>query len=475
VAAQILSYLALLDLGVVALLPRETAYLTGRSDGEPLQRTLPALVGRTGVIVLAQLPVVLAAAVAVLVFLPADWQPLRWPLAVVLLVFACAFPLRLFPAMLQGLQELPFLGRVQLLAWAASTVLLVALLLAGAGLYALALSAAFAQLAPVGAAWLRVRRQHHDLLPDRLRLGDRAAARAQLASSVWVSVAQIAQVLLYGTDLVIVAMVFGPAAVVPYSCTGKLVTVLANQPQLLTAAAGPALSELKAAGDRDRLFRVSSTLALATMVASGAVFCAILAINGGFVVWWVGAEQFAGIGLTILFLLNMLARHLNMTVVYTLFCFGYERRTSLVALLDGVTTIALALVLVRASGPAGALLGLTASATLVALPINLHALSREVGVPVLGFAAVLWPWAWRFAAVAAAAGILLARAVPPRFFPLAGAGSLVLLVYAAVMWPVVLRGPLGGYTRPILAAGLARIWNLRPGSRREDRARVEQP
>ena len=60
---------------------------------------------------------------------------------------------------------------------------------------------------------------------------------------VWISVSQIAQVLLNGTDLLIIAGLLGPTAVVPYACTGKLVSLLANQAQLFMQMALPALSE----------------------------------------------------------------------------------------------------------------------------------------------------------------------------------------------------------------------------------------
>ena len=57
-----------------------------------------------------------------------------------------------------------------------------------------------------------------------------------LGRSAWVSLAQIAQVFLNGTDVLIIGKLLGPAAVVPYSCTSKLVTVLANHRGARSAA-----------------------------------------------------------------------------------------------------------------------------------------------------------------------------------------------------------------------------------------------
>ena len=122
-----------------------------------------------------------------------------------------------------------------------------------------------------------------------------------LTRAFWVSVSQIAQVLLYSTDVLIVAWIFGPVTVVPYACTQKLIAVLANQPQILTQTAAPALSELRMGASQTKLFSVTSSLSLALMLGSGAVLVVVLAINRAFVSWWVGPDQYGGAVLTALF------------------------------------------------------------------------------------------------------------------------------------------------------------------------------
>jgi len=75
VGMQLLAYLALTDLGVVALLPREVAYATGRGQnkGDDLQN----IVAETARIILWQLPIVMLVAAAFWIFLPSSWEPLR--------------------------------------------------------------------------------------------------------------------------------------------------------------------------------------------------------------------------------------------------------------------------------------------------------------------------------------------------------------------------------------------------------------
>src|SRR5271165_3845104 len=84
VGTQLLTYLTLTDFGVVALLPLETAYATGRAGGVEKASDLPTIIGQTTRIVLYQLPIVIAVAAVMWFTIPAEWESLRGPLTVVL-------------------------------------------------------------------------------------------------------------------------------------------------------------------------------------------------------------------------------------------------------------------------------------------------------------------------------------------------------------------------------------------------------
>jgi O-antigen/teichoic acid export membrane protein len=439
-ASQILGYLGLLDVGVVALLPREAAYATGRArDGS--SEELARLVGRVRRIVRWQVPLVGLAAAALWLALPAEWADLRMPLALVLAAYTALFPVRLYHALLQGLQDLRFLGQLQLVAWASTTALTVGLVLAGRGLDALVLGWVALQALTAAACVLRTRLRY----PDAWQASSQAASwpvlRTYLGQSIWVSASQLAQVLLNGTDVLVVGKLLGPLAVVPYSCTAKLVTVLANHPQLLMQTAAPALSELRAAGERDRLRVVSVAIGRAMLLATGAIACAVVVVNKAFVTWWVGPEQYGGWPLTLALVAAMTVRHWNTTLVYSLFCFGYERRLSLTTLGDGAVTLATSLALVPVVGPAGAALGSIAGALAVSIPLNHRALGRELGTSAFHFARAQAPFLVRLALLGAVAGGLASR-VPTSFAGLVVGGAAIGAVYAAVMAPLLFRPPL---------------------------------
>ena len=451
VATQILGYLMLLDFGVVALLPRETAYATGRTlqggDGQDLAHTI----GRFRRIARWQVPFVLVAAIGVWIALPAEWSELRWPFVAILVTFVATFPLRIYHAALQGLQDLAYLGRVQLAAWAAGTLLTVLLVFNGVGLIALVAGWIVAQVVTAGACGWRLRRHFaHGWMPAPPHVSWHEA-KPVLGRSAWVSFAQVAQVFLNGTDVLIIGKLLGPAAVVPYSCTGKLVTVLTNHPYLLMQAASPALSEMRTAERRERLAEVTTALTRAMLIFSGGVTCLIVAVNQGFVTWWVGQGQFGGWWLTLALVAAMLLRHVNTTAVYTLFAFGHERRLSITSFFDGAVTLLASALLVWRYGLIGAPVGSMLGVALVSLPANFTALSRETGATPLHILWELRGWGVRFGA-AAVSSLIIGRLIQPGgFWPLAATAALAGVVYAAVMLPLALEPPLGTYVRRALA------------------------
>jgi O-antigen/teichoic acid export membrane protein len=451
VCTQVLAYLMLMDFGVVALLPREAAYAMGRAGGEASGDELPLLVGQTARLVLWQTPLVVGASLAFWLLVPAEWGPLQRPLAVVLLTFTLTFPLRIFQAVLLGLQDLEFLAKAQACVWLAGTLLTVALVFAGFGLYALAAGWALSQMLSFALAFLRLRQRYPKAMPRTLPRLTREGARRKLAGGFWVSVSQVASVLLSGTDLLIVGRLLGPAAVVPYACTGKLVTVFSNQPQMLLQLAIPALSEIRAGAPREHLARVCVALSQAMLLLSGAVLCVVLVVNRGFVGWWVGAGQYGGFTLTLLVLLLMLLRHWNLTVGVMLFSFGGERRLAVVGLLDGLVTLVSAIVLTKWLGFIGAPLGSIIGVCVVGLPCNLFGLSASGALPIQQLLRSLAPWFLRFALLAGVAGFAARQFVPDTFASLAAASLVASCAYALVMLSVAWRDPLGSYVRPHIA------------------------
>jgi O-antigen/teichoic acid export membrane protein len=310
------------------------------------------------------------------------------------------------------------------------------------------------------AGYYRLRTHFPEMLPPRLPKLPWNAFRRRITQGFWVSANQVAQVLMFGTDILIIGKLFGPAAVVPYVCTGKLVSVLTNQPQMLMQSAGPALSQMRTGESRERLSRVCIALGQAMLMLSGAVVCVVLAVNQGFVGRWVGESQFGGFWLTILLLISMLLRHWNLTIGYTLFCFGHERRLCLTALLDGLLSVGSVLLLVWLYGLAGAPLGMIIGVCLVSLPFNLSALARESGITLWKLVQPLSAWFVRFVLLGCGTTALARIWIPNTVASLALTATLVALIYAALMFPLTLQSPLGDYVRPRLFPLRTRVFRV---------------
>ena len=448
ICTQILGYLGLLDFGIVALIPRETAFAVGRAGGIERANELGQLVSRVTRLVLWQLPPVALVTLAVWWCLPAEWEPLRRPLGWVMLTFVALFPLRIPLAVLQGLQDLRFAAGLQLASWVLNAFVTVLLVWMGRGIEALSIGWIVGQVASAIASGYRLWTRFPAAFPRDLSILSWDKTKGWLARSAWVSVAQVAQVLMNGSEFLVIGKMLGPAATVPYACTAKLVQVFSNHPTMVMQTAGPALAELRGADQNGRLSPVTGGLTQGTLLLSGAIACIVLAVNRGFVQWWVGGGQYAGDGLTLLLIFTMLLRHWNITAIYTIFAFGYEKRISIVAILDGIITALGMMAGVWLWGAPGAAVGSLLGVCLAGLPGNLSPLGKEAKISGGRLVGALWPWFSRLMLVLAASAAIALFKPPVGWLQVGLIAAIVGLVYAAIMLPVALRLPLGNLLTP---------------------------
>ncbi len=450
VGTQLLVYVSLLDIGVLTLLPRETAYLTGRAGGVEGAEGLPVLVGQMVRLILYQMPAVVLALALAWTFMPKSCYEFRGPIALIMVTFGLTFPLRIFQALLQGLQDFRFFGTAQIISWMISTAAIITLVLRGSGVYALAVGWTLAQLLLLGIAAVRVVRRFPAVLPRRLPALPWSTVTSFLSRGFWITLSQMAGPLLTGADILIIGKLCGASAVVPYVCTCKLITVLSNQPNLLMVAAQPGLSELKTGESRERMLSVITALTQALLMLSGIVACVVVSINHNFVSWWVGPTQFDGLTLTALAVTSMLLRHWSTTAAYSVFCFGHERRICITNLLDGCVTATAVYFLVWRFGPTAAPVGSILGVCAVSLPVYLSTLCREIGMPFRNLLEPLWPWCWRFLILGTSAILVGRYWVSTNLLQTAAVAALTGLVYVAVMFQPGRESLLGTYLTPRL-------------------------
>jgi O-antigen/teichoic acid export membrane protein len=448
ICLQVLNFAMLADCGTVALLPRDVAYATGALDPKQQSQQLVDVLSRAAKVVLAQTSVLLALAGLVYGFVPiAIPAELRGPLTLLVASFIGLFPLRILPAALEGLQDLRFVGKMRTAVWAISTLATCIGIWLNFGIYALAFSWILNQLGVAVGAYFRLRFLRPVLMESGFFRWTWQLQWRDLFRGSWITVAQIAQLLSNGTDLMIVGRIFGPSAVVSYSCTGKLVSVLANQPYILVHTALPGLSQMKANEPEEKLLRVSTAMGQAMLIMGGAIGLLVISLNPIFVQLWVGTSLFAGRSLTLILVATMVARQLTLAFEVALFAFGYQRSLALKAFADGLLGTGLAIILGHRIGMEGVALGLFAGAVLISVPVNLFLLARECRVSPLVIAGSYWPWLWRFAVLASMAWYLSTGSWLNSPYRMAVLGVFILMTYVAAvstfvhtsqLWPYIM-------------------------------------
>jgi len=139
-----------------------------------------------------------------------------------------------------------------------------------------------------------------------------------------------------------------------------------------------------------------------------------------------------------------------------MFCYGLERRLSMITLVDGVVTFGASAGLIAWLGPIGGPIGSMLGVCLVSLPSNLSAVARQAGVSLPGLLRPLFPWFWRFVLVIGAASVMVWEWIPGGFMQTAVAGALAGLVYVAVMLTIGRQSVLWSYLHPRVMP----IWKL---------------
>lgn len=451
VCQQILSYLLLLDLGIVRILPRETSYARSRA-GTPEELTqYRDLVGETIRVIFWQLPFVALLALVVWLMLPSAWYDLRGPFALVLVGFVLLFPRRIFNAILLGLQDQFFLGNAELVSWSVGLILNVIFILCGWGLYALAIGWWGMAITLALLTTYRLKSAFPEMLPRSLPRLPWTKIKQRLVQGIWPSINQLANLLVNSTDVLLLALLLGPAVAVPYTCTLKVVQLMSFFPVLLMQCSGPALVDVKIRDGKERLREVLHTLSLTMLTATGFLVCLSLAISKGFVSWWVGKQYFLGHEVTILALTNFFLRRWSASLFQGNFWFGYERSMALTKLADGLVSFALAWFLVPWLGISGVMWALIISVCLICFPCCTMVLCRETNTRLLAFFQPYLPWLLRFLPVALASICLSLIWIPNSIPKLFIAAFGVSLIYLAAFLPILLRPPFRKYVLPLVS------------------------
>ena len=451
---ELIAYSAMADLGVLGVLPWLVAEADGRGERAELRALVSAGLAAASLaaVVFAVLALgLLAAAPQIAGISAAQRATVTGPLMLLVAGMAAAYPVRVFHAMLIGLQDVAFIGTLGVVQAGLNVALIVGMLAAGQGLYALAAAAAAPTLFVACASVLRVRR----IAPELLRgwhLPSRALLGRVTAQGIGGWAAGMGWRLVSASSAIVILRVAGPAAAVAYAMTARLGDVLMQMSWQMPDAGLVGLAQLKGEGRAERVAQITVSILRLTLIGAGAVACAVLAFNPSFVSLWVGAERFAGLATNALLAAGVVALSLGHSLFSTAATLGARVQIGAATVVQGLVHLGAAVLLGRRFGMAGVAAAAVIGTALVAYPAGIHYLRRVSGLTHGDlWRRALGPWSVRAAVLlllGAAVGIAGWRAsVWP---PLVLAPGLAVL-YVWWMRPLYADLPLPARLRPVLA------------------------
>ena len=411
---ELLGYAAMADLGVIGVLPWMIAEADGRRDRAALRSLVAnglvvgALVGMAYAAVAAALWTVMPDALG----LTADDRGVVGPaLALVAFAAVLTYPLRVFNAVLIGLQDAAFNGVLGVTQSLLNVGIAMAMLWNGYGILSLAAAAAVSSsvigVASLGRACV--------LAPDLFTRWPRpkpAAIGHLLSNGVGGWLGAFGWQLAASSGLII-GFVGHPEWIAAYAVTAKLGTLSTQLAWVLPDSGLVGLAQLH--GEPDRNWRVQEVVLMLLrlhLLLAGAAACALLAFNPAFVRLWIGSSLFGGLLLNAVLAGVVLSHSFTHGLVTMASALGARMRTGIVVLVNGLLYVGGAVLLGRAwelPGVAGAAI---LAALLTSVPAGILLLRATAGVGAGATLGVVLSWAPRMAPAAIAAlavGILSPR------------------------------------------------------------------
>jgi O-antigen/teichoic acid export membrane protein len=397
---ELVAYSAMADLGVLGVLPWLVAEADGRGDRAHMRALVSAGLAAASLaaVVFAVLALgLLAVAPGLTGVSPEQRAVVVGPLMLLVAGMAAAYPVRVFHAVLVGLQDVAFVGKLGVAQAALNVALIVGLLAAGQGLYALATAATVPTLFVSTASWLRVRRLAPELLAGWMVPG-RALLRTVTVQGIGGWIAGLGWRMIAATSNLVILALAGPAAAVTYAMTIRLADVLMQMSWQVPDAGLVGLAQLKGEGRTERAQEIAVSILRLTLIGAGAVACSILAFNPGFVSLWVGAERFAGLGTNALLAAGVVALSLGHSLFTTASTMGARVQIGVATIVQGCVHLGAAVLLGRAFGLPGVAAAAVIGTVLVAYPVGAHYLRKVSGLSQADlWRRVLAPWSVRAA------------------------------------------------------------------------------
>ena len=432
---ELLAYAGMIDLGVLGVLPWMLAEADGRHDRDAMRSLVSnglcvgLVVGAAYLIVAAVLWTVLPSA---LHLTPNDRAMVGPPVALIVVATALDYPVRVFRAVLAGLQDVVFNGLLGIAQSVLNVLVTIVLLIRGHGIYALAWAVAGSTALAAIAGVVRAACIAPDLLSHWKRPTLTEVGRL-LGQGFGVWTAAFGWQMIAASNSLAIAYVGRLEWVPIYNCTAKLSALCMRLGWVLPDSGLIGLAQL--AGERRgsaRLTQMVGAMLRLHLLMSGAAACAVLAFNPAFVARWVGEPFFGGLSLNALLAAGIILYSMAHGVMTAASVLGNRLQVGVVALVNGGLQLVCAVWFGHRFGLAGiAVAGLLAGAV-TAVPAGIYLLRAETGLTFRIVATeLIAPWLLRVAPLVATA------AVTGLFYRSLGvwmAGGVAVLIGVVYLW-----------------------------------------
>ena len=433
-SGELLAYAALTEFGVLITVPWLIAQADGAGDRERMRSIVTtavgaALVSSTGYAIVVT-GLILALPFAVHLG-PAEHHAVLGPVLIVAAAGIFVHPLRVFYSALMGLQDVLFIGVMDLV-WLVLGVAATAVMLdAGFGLYAVALGTALPQLFAGLVNLMRVGSIAPDLLRS-WRIPPWADVRALFKEGTGAWIGGWGWRLISATDGLVLAMLGQPAAVTALACTSKLSAALVQLSWVPCDSGLIGLANLAGERQEPRLRQTIVVMVRVYLALAGAAACVVLAVNPAFVSRWVGGQQFAGGKANALLAFVAIAMTFAHALAVVASVLGQRLQIGVATFGAGVAHVALAFLLGWQFGIIGVVLAGVVSHGLLfpALAWRPFATAARMSETAL-IGDVVMPWTIRFLPLVAASIVIQQMIGVPSVTVTIAIGG---LVGAAAMW-----------------------------------------
>jgi len=431
-AAAFIGYYGLLDLGLSNAVAQFLCVALGRKDtGESRGVFNTALFLQTvlGCVALV-VTVLLALSADRICKHPGDAAVFWRVITVIGVTAAIGFPVRVYRGVLQAQLQFEIQSGLDLLGLVLRAGVIVYTMLSGHGLLALAWGTSIASLPVLGLQVWFARRRAEWARIGGTRL-DKARAKHFFNYSAYTFAAQIADILRFQVDALVISTFLGLAAVMHYRIATVFSNYYINALVELVGLFAPLMSRYYGAGDHAALERTFFFTTKASMAVSVLICGGVIVWGRAFIQCWMGARyEDAYWPMVILATAVFLdvSQSASVVLMYTTF---NQRFYTYVNSAEGVLNLVLSLALARPLGLMGVALGTLIAAIVIRLIVQPIVVCRLSSIPLGRYVAFLVGNFARCALLIVLAAVSFRWAIRPHYTWLAGSALCATALYAA--------------------------------------------